>query len=173
VGLKRLALAVVGVVGLGLAASIYFQPKADPAVSEFEPRFAQIVAQASSEQRAHLHRTPLVLINFWASWCAPCFAETPSLLQFVKSHPDKLALISVSQDALSAEFLSFRKAFPELSEVSTLLIRDGDRHLGRLFAVEQLPETYVYQPSTRKYFRMSGALDWDRPELLSQIEKSF
>ncbi len=46
------------------------------------------------------HKGRFVLINFWASWCAPCRVEFPDLLNFAKAHADKVDLIFVSNDDL-------------------------------------------------------------------------
>ena len=67
-----------------------------------QPFSSQILVEASSEQILHhiqdLH-SPLVLVNFWASWCEPCKVEFPALLSVRKRMANKgLSVVFVSID---------------------------------------------------------------------------
>src|SRR5690606_40246033 len=49
-----------------------------------------------------------VLINFWATWCAPCIAEMPAIIKIRELYPDdRLTIISVSSDE---DYAKFKKA---------------------------------------------------------------
>ena len=43
-------------------------------------------------------KTPIVLINFWASWCVPCLKEFPSLVEFKKKYEGKVTVIGINGD---------------------------------------------------------------------------
>lgn len=43
----------------------------------------------------------VVVLNFWASWCPPCVAELPDLIELADSYPEELELILLSNDRSS------------------------------------------------------------------------
>lgn len=47
-------------------------------------------------------KTPLVLLNFWASWCVPCLKEFPSLVEFQKRYQGKVKVIGINGDEENA-----------------------------------------------------------------------
>ena len=69
------------------------------AVSNWPPKVTQIDEQGLKELLKPNGR-PL-LINFWATWCAPCREESPDLVKIGIDHKDKIDLLTVSLDELS------------------------------------------------------------------------
>jgi thiol-disulfide isomerase/thioredoxin len=43
-------------------------------------------------------KSPMVLVNFWASWCLPCIKEFPSLVEFQKKYGDRLTVVGINGD---------------------------------------------------------------------------
>lgn len=114
-----------------------------------------------------------ILVNFWASWCGPCFRETPSLIRFAESRAPEMAFVTISQDTVTAEYDGFRKIFPRLFTVADLALRDADHALGRQLDVNSLPVTFIYSTRTRKMLRLNGSLDWDEVGLMDGFRKSL
>lgn len=117
--------------------------------------------------------TDYVIVNFWASWCPPCVEETPSLIRFTEKHSKYFTLLALSQDATKKEIEEFIKTFPALKSRYITIIHDSSANVSRSFKVTKLPETFIYSVKQNKYFQLSGATDWDRPELTKAIENYF
>lgn len=85
----------------------------------------------------------VVIVNYFAEWCAPCLREIPELNEFYHQAPDKVKLFAVSFDSLSPDKLAELKSkynieFPLISE----LVND--------FSFEKpqyLPATFIIKPS--------------------------
>jgi thiol-disulfide isomerase/thioredoxin len=45
------------------------------------------------------YRGKVVLLNFWATWCSPCIAELPTLIDLARRRPDRFVILGVSADA--------------------------------------------------------------------------
>jgi cytochrome c biogenesis protein CcmG, thiol:disulfide interchange protein DsbE len=171
----KLKIVIVAALVLILALGGYFSIRHRPPASlTGEPRLDRILRSKAVSGLPLTREIPkYILVNFWASWCGPCFEETPSLIRFAKAHKQDFLFLSVSQDTSEKEFNAFMKAFPDLLAASDLLVLDRGQVIGRSYQIEKLPESLVYSPRLKKYFHISGSVDWSRPDVLSQIEKGL
>lgn len=110
-----------------------------------------------------------LLVNLWATWCAPCVAEMPTLDALAASRND-LAVIAVAQDLQGAEVVDpwFQKA--GLKTLQPYL----DPENGLLDAYNAaLPTTVLYDAAGKEVWRVVGALDWQGDEaaaLLAEVQ---
>ena len=98
-----------------------------------------------------------LLVNLWATWCAPCIAEMPTL-DALAAREDKLQVLVVSQDLDGQDKVD---AFFAERNFSTLQPH-VDPQLGLMTAlgVDTLPTTILYDAEGREVWRMTGIEDW-------------
>lgn len=86
------------------------------------------------------HRGNLVLLNFWATWCAPCQDEAPDLNRLYQEFRDrKFRMMAVSVDT---EWELIRK-FNEKYKVNLPTYLDPGQQSARKYKVEKFPETFI------------------------------
>lgn len=87
-----------------------------------------------------------VIVNFWATWCAPCIREMPAIDAFVRAHPRVRALGLAWQDLEPGEIAAFLRAHPVAYPIA---IADPFRPAGTLPSPRALPTTYLIDPDGR------------------------
>ena len=101
-----------------------------------------------------------VLVNLWATWCAPCVREMPTLEKVAERAGDKLKVLTVSQDreGVDVEPTFARGGFKRLERY-----RDTEQKLGFAYETGVLPTTVLYDAQGKEVWRVVGAMDWDGP----------
>ena len=113
-----------------------------------------------------------VLVNLWASWCAPCIKELPTLqkLEEAQAKDGKLGVIAVSQDmAPKASVDAFLKG-KEISRFAAY--HDPEMALSSALSVQIMPTTILYDAAGKEVWRYTGDLDWTGAEataLLAEV----
>ena len=108
----------------------------------------------------------VVVLNFWATWCAPCRAEMPSLQALDDALGDEgLAVVPIAFGRHNPEAMA---RFWEEAGIETLpLHRDPETDLAQAMGVPGLPTTIVLDREGRVVARLKGEADWAAPETLA------
>jgi len=111
----------------------------------------------------------VVVLNFWATWCAPCIIEMPSLDRLQAALGDRgLAVLAVSIDRGGAKVI--RPFAKRLGLEHLGLYHDDMGALFRAFGVTGLPTTFLIERQGDIVGAYPGAAEWDGPEARALIE---
>jgi len=108
-----------------------------------------------------------VLVNLWATWCAPCVKEMPTLDALAEARGDTLHLLPISQD------------FEGEAKVAPYFAKAGFKRLRPFLDTEaafslglglNLPTTILYDAEGREVWRVLGEMDWSSPEAARLID---
>jgi thiol-disulfide isomerase/thioredoxin len=106
-----------------------------------------------------------VLVNFWATWCAPCVKELPTLDKLAASHrvDGQLGVVAVSQDSgPQASVAAFLK---KLNVTDLGAYHDPKMALSAALGPDTvLPTSILYDAQGKEVWRYVGDLDWTSPE---------
>jgi thiol-disulfide isomerase/thioredoxin len=111
------------------------------------------------------------LVNLWASWCAPCVKELPTLDQLARAENGRLNVVAVSQDSGPQASVD---AFLRTHKVTTLeAYHDPAMALsGALGPDTVLPTSILYDASGKEVWRYVGDQDWTSPAAAKLIAEA-
>jgi thiol-disulfide isomerase/thioredoxin len=111
-----------------------------------------------------------VLLNLWATWCAPCVAEMPTL-DALAAGRDDIEVLAVSQDMAGAAKVDAFFAERKFRMLEPYL--DPELSLMTGLKVDTLPTTILYDASGREVWRMTGMEDWQDERAAALIAEAF
>ncbi len=111
----------------------------------------------------------VVLLNLWATWCAPCRSEMPALDRLEAAlGSDKFEVVALAIDKSGLD--GARKFLDETKVQKLKLYADPTARLGNEFKVIGMPTTILIDAEGREVGRLIGPAAWDSPEAKRLIE---
>ena len=139
-----------------------------PQLGDPVPELTEETLEGAPFSFAELQGAP-VLVNLWATWCAPCRAETPFLQEIHEAYgPRGLQVVGISMDGAGNR--EGVEAFIEEFEVSYAMVHDERALTMDLFHVIGLPATFLLDSEGRfRLIRLGPVAETDE-EFLATIE---
>jgi peroxiredoxin len=101
-------------------------------------------------------RGKVVLVNFWATWCAPCVEEMPALARLrARLAPRGFEVLAVNQGEMPARVA----AFVERTGLDLTILLDREKSVAKEWKVRALPTTFVVDAKGRIRLYAEGELD--------------
>jgi thiol-disulfide isomerase/thioredoxin len=97
-----------------------------------------------------------LLVNLWATWCAPCVKELPTL-DALADRNGAPQVIALSQDTSAPDQV---RAFLEKRKIGLEAFQDSEMALPAALGTQILPTTILYGSDGKEIWRFSGDLDW-------------
>lgn len=109
----------------------------------------------------------VLVLNFWASWCPPCAAETPSMKIFHDRLKDQgVVLLAVSVDKNPDKYRAFLKRFG----VNFATAHDPGAKISDSYATYRYPETYIINKDGLVVEKIVGRKNWADENFLRSIQ---
>jgi thiol-disulfide isomerase/thioredoxin len=113
-----------------------------------------------------------VLVNLWATWCAPCVVEMPALDNLARELDGDLKVLTISQDTRGAEVVTpffeqrdFQYLEQWLDPENDLAVAFTDGGL--------LPVTILFDADGKELLRVAGGYEWDSEEAIAQVREAL
>lgn len=101
-----------------------------------------------------------VLVNLWATWCAPCVKELPTLARLA-DRQDRVEVLALSQDMRDPQEVA---AFLAERSIDLPPLQDNRMEMSSAVGATILPTTLLYGSDGREIWRYTGDLDWTGAE---------
>ena len=110
----------------------------------------------------------LVMLNFWATWCAPCKEEMPSL-DLLKVNPNfdnlKVFPINIGKDNLKKS----KKFFTDLNIKNLDIYFDNTITLAKDLSLRGVPTTVLFNKEGKEFARIIGSIDFNDKDFLKWL----
>jgi thiol-disulfide isomerase/thioredoxin len=114
-------------------------------------------------------RGKVVLVNFWATWCAPCLREMPSLVRLqARLGGPGFTVLALSQDLMGWPVMEPFIRRLGLDKLPVYLDQRGV--FAGLVGVIGLPTSILYDRAGNELGRLVGIAEWDSPEAATLIK---
>jgi len=109
----------------------------------------------------------VLVLNFWATWCATCVQEIPSLNQLQNRFRDRgLVVLGVSVDKDEAAYKQFLSRF----RLSFLTARDPEQKINTDYGSVQFPETYIIDAEGKVVNKIIGEANWTDDKMVNYVQ---
>lgn len=112
-----------------------------------------------------------LMVNLWATWCAPCVSEMPALDRLAAREKERLQLVAISQDMAGRRAVDPFFTQAKLTTLKPYL--DKENVLMLALRSETLPLTIFYDADGKEQWRVVGAFDWESPAARKLIGDSL
>ena len=114
------------------------------------------------------YRGKLVLLNFWATWCAPCREEMPSMEQLGRNYGGQgLVVLAINQRENAARVDQFMK----MNGLTLTILLDTTGRVAGYYRVYGLPASYLINGDGEVIGMKSGPMDWAAPKVVEAFRK--
>ena len=111
----------------------------------------------------------LIILNFWATWCAPCKEEMPSLDKLQSnSNLNNLKIFPINigrEDTSRSEFF-----FEELNIKNLDIYIDAPITLAKKFSLRGVPTTILFNKQGKEFARIMGSIDFNNKEFINWLK---
>ena len=111
----------------------------------------------------------VIIVNLWATWCAPCIDEMPTLISLQNKITDeKIVIIAISQDRNGEKVV---RPFIKKNEwVGIKFFISDDLSFAKETNIRGLPTTLVIGGDGRELARLEGTIKWDDQQVINIIK---
>jgi thiol-disulfide isomerase/thioredoxin len=109
----------------------------------------------------------VVVLNFWASWCAPCVAEMPSLEALKQQDMPQVQIVAIASDESFAQYQNYVAQ----NHLNFLTVFDQKQVSNKLYGSFGFPETYIIDKQGIIRRKLIGPQDFTSPSFLSYLNK--
>ena len=134
--------------------------------------YEEVVFKDSNNYNVNLDdfKGKLIILNFWATWCAPCREEMPSLDNLQSD--EKLNNLKVFPINIGQEDLLKSKIFFEELNIQNLKIYfDPTVALAKKFSLRGVPTSILFNKEGKEFARVIGSIDFGDEEFLKWIKR--
>ena len=116
-----------------------------------------------------IEKNNLLIINFWALWCAPCVKEMPDLKELSTKLNESIILF-INQDS-SKDNQEVETFIEKIGINKNNVLIDSKMQSNQLFLLRGIPTTLIINKKGKILWRIEGIIDWTNENLIEWLKK--
>jgi cytochrome c biogenesis protein CcmG/thiol:disulfide interchange protein DsbE len=118
-------------------------------------------------------RGKVVVLNFWATWCAPCVIEMPQMISLSQAAKNEAAFVFLSIDQKEDDIKAFLKRHKIKASENVYFSLDTNAKIAHtLYQTYKIPETYIIDKNGEIADKIIGAdVQWNSDGMIQKIKK--
>lgn len=163
-------LAIVGALAGALVLGVTLTPALQPVgVESKAPDFAAVNVASGDTVRFDGYEGDVVLLNIWATWCAPCVTEMPSIQRlYDELGPAGLRVVAISVDNADLEHV---RDWIDERDFTFDVLHDQSARIEREYQTTGVPESFVINRDGIIVKKVIGAVEWDHPTQVALMRR--
>jgi cytochrome c biogenesis protein CcmG, thiol:disulfide interchange protein DsbE len=115
-------------------------------------------------------RGKVVFLNIWATWCAPCREEMPSIESLYEAlRKDKdFVVLAVSQDTSGRKAVA---SYVKENDLRFTVLLDPQNEVSEAYGISGIPETFIINRDGRIVAHHLGPYNWSSPDIREALEE--
>ena len=141
-------------------------------INENSRPISSVIFEDSEGRQINLkdYQGKLVIVNFWATWCAPCKEEMPSLDELSQNKKfNNLEILAVNMERVN--ILKVKKFFNDLNIKSLPFFFDKDFSFVKEFKLRGVPTTILINKNNEEFARITGSFDFENKQFIKWLSK--
>jgi thiol-disulfide isomerase/thioredoxin len=116
-------------------------------------------------------QSPVVIYNFWASWCNPCMEEIPSMMAMKKKFKDSEVMVLAFNTDEQDQLQNIAKSIKKLNlKNEFMIIADRNTQVADSFKFSAIPVTIIFSHGKVVHFS-NGPMDFNSEEMIGKLKK--
>jgi thiol-disulfide isomerase/thioredoxin len=116
-------------------------------------------------------KAPVVIYNFWASWCIPCLEEMPSMIALKKKFsPEQMEIVAINTDE-DDQRMNIEKTMKKINlTYEFLIVPDTASKIVEQFKITAIPVTIIFHRGKVVHFS-NGPMDFNSEEIVEKMKR--
>lgn len=116
-------------------------------------------------------KSPVIIYNFWASWCNPCLEEIPSMLEMKKKFTDDQVTVFAFNTDEENQLQNIARSVKKLNIKNEFqVVADKNTKIAESFKFSSIPVTIIFSHGKVVHFS-NGPMDFNSEEMIGKLKK--